>query len=330
MSTRIYSPIVRGSGVSIIHDALAEGIEGYRVKELSSYAGVFPVLNLLRRREPAAITHITAEFGPWIAHPDSRVVATFHNYYLDRELQPFATPSQRLFYQTILRGAVAASLRRASVITAVSRFIADLVAREHAPGERLVCLPNGIDTSQFVPKPRESTGEIRVLFAGNPTRRKGAQHLSALAEALPPDVLIRYTGALRSSAVMALDEQPKLQKIPRVAHSQMHLNYQDSDIFFFPTVREGFGLVVAEAMACGLPVVATNCSSMPELVVHGKGGFLFEPGNRAQMLEHLLRLSRDPVLRQEMGAFNRERIVRDFPLDRMVKGYRDVFEHLSR
>ena len=96
MPTRIYSPIVRGSGVSIIHDALAGGIEGYRVKELSSYAGVFPVLNLLRRREPAAITHITAEFGPSIAHPDSRVVATFHNSYLDRELQPFAEPMQTI------------------------------------------------------------------------------------------------------------------------------------------------------------------------------------------------------------------------------------------
>ena len=330
MPTRIYSPIVRGSGVSIIHDALAGGIEGYRVKELSSYAGVFPVLNLLRRREPAAITHITAEFGPSIAHPDSRVVATFHNYYLDRELQPFATPSQRLFYQTILRGAVAASLRRASVITAVSRFIADLVAREHGPSERLICLPNGIDTSQFVPNPRQFIDEIRILFAGNPTRRKGAQHLRALAEALPPNVVIRYTEGLRSSAVMALAEQPKLQKIPRVAHSQMHMIYQDSDIFFFPTVREGFGLVVAEAMACGLPVVVSNCSSMPELVVHGKGGFLFEPGNRAQMLEYLLRLSREPGLRQEMGAFNRERVVREFPLDRMIKGYRDVFEHLSR
>src|SRR4249919_743251 len=154
MSTRIYSPIVRGSGVSIIHNALEESIAGYKVEELSSYAGVMPILNVLRRHEPAAITHITPEFGPWIAQRDSRVVATFHNYYLDREILASATLAQRIFYRTILTGAVKASLSRASVITAVSRFIADLVAREHGADERLVCIPNGVDTDLFVPKAR--------------------------------------------------------------------------------------------------------------------------------------------------------------------------------
>ena len=64
----------------------------------------------------------------------------------------------------------------------------------------------------------------------------------------------------------------------------MHKVYQQSDILFFPTLREGFGLVVAEAMACGLPVVTTDCSSLPELIDHGKGGYLCEPNNLEDMI----------------------------------------------
>ena len=54
--------------------------------------------------------------------------------------------------------------------------------------------------------------------------------------------------------------------------------YGSMDILLMPSVREGFGLSIAEAMACGLPVVATNCSAIPELIDDGKGGFLCPPG----------------------------------------------------
>lgn len=330
MSTRIYSAIVRGSGVSVIHEALAQSIDGYVLEELSSYAGVLPISNLFRKRTQSAITHTTAEFGPWMAHGDSRLVATFHNYYLDRDLRAAATLPQAAYYRTILSQAVKASLRKASVITAVSRFIADMVVREHGPDPRLICLPNGIDTNQFEPGAERFSEQIRILFAGNPTRRKGAEHLIHLAETLVEDVVICYTAAMRSSAVLALPEHRRLHRLARQPHSQMHRTYQDSDIFFFPTVREGFGLVVAEAMACGLPIVATDCSSMPELVVHGKGGFLFRPGDRGQMRDYVSRLCRDRGLRQAMGAFNRDRIVREFPIDKMITGYRQIFDHLSR
>jgi glycosyltransferase involved in cell wall biosynthesis len=96
----------------------------------------------------------------------------------------------------------------------------------------------------------------------------------------------------------------------------------------FPTVREGFGLVAAEAMACGLPVVATNCSSLPEIVVDGKGGFLCELGNAEEFAEKINLLANSPELRREMGEFNRARVETLFTEERMIKEYQQLFEEV--
>lgn len=317
-----------------MHRRIEAALAEYRVEELSSYWGLAPPALALRKHEHAAITHSLPELGPWVAHPDSALVVTFHNYYLDGDALAASSFAQRAFYIGIMAPAVRASLKRAKWVTTVSRFTADLVRRHHALGERLVVIRNGVDTALFSPKDENRDGPVKVLFAGNPTRRKGAEHLSALAEALPNGVVMQVTSGLRRSVAggdsrfRGNDGKNKsggIEVIPRRGHDEMPEVYRGADILFFPTRREGFGLVVAEAMACGLPVVATNCSSMPELVDHGRGGFLFAPNDRDEMLEYLLRLARDPVMRAEMGAYNREKILAEFPLDKMIAGYRELF-----
>jgi L-malate glycosyltransferase len=330
LAPSIHSPIVSGSGVAVIHRQLqAAWPNDYQVEELSPYWGVFPPLLRTRRPGPARITHSLPELGPWSAAPGSDLVATFHNYYLDREILDQSSLAQRIYYRGILAPTIAASLRRAKWITAVSRFTAGLVRQFHPVGERLVIVRNGIDTDRFAPSERSETRPVTILFAGNPTRRKGSEHLLALARELPPGVRMQYTVGMRNSAIASIQPDPRLEPIARRDHADMPDVYAGADVLFFPTRREGFGLVVAEAMACGLPVVATNCSSIPELVVHGKGGFLFEPDDRRQMYRYLEQLSRDPGLREEMGAFNRDRILAEFPISRMIAGYAEVFAACS-
>jgi glycosyltransferase involved in cell wall biosynthesis len=104
--------------------------------------------------------------------------------------------------------------------------------------------------------------------------------------------------------------------------------YRQMDILLMPTVREGFGLAVAEAMACGLPVVASNCSSIPELIDDGKGGFLCPIGDVKAFAEKINLLAESPGLRKEMGQYNRARIEKKFTLERMVKEYQKVFSEV--
>jgi L-malate glycosyltransferase len=325
LNHKIFAPIVRGSGAIVIHKALQDHISGYCVQSLSPYWGLCPPCLALRRWPASAITHSSPDLGPRVGHPDSDLVTTFHGYYLDSEFIANSSQLRRIFYRSILTSAVKAALRRAKFITAVSQFTADLVQRHHNVGNRLVLIPNGVDTTLFKPAQKQYTGLINILFAGNPTLNKGAEHLTALSKELPEGTVLQYTIGMRSSAIVYPGSSGKLISLPGRSHEEMPPLYQQADILFFPTRREGMSLVVLEAMACGLPVVATRCSSMPELVDSGKGGFLFEMDNRMQMLDYLLRLIRDPALRAEMGTYNRHKIMAKFTLQKMISGYQEVF-----
>ena len=167
---------------------------------------------------------------------------------------------------------------------------------------------------------------IKVLFSGNLTRRKGVDLLPLIAEKLDANIEILYTTGLRTKK--KLTTHPNLKNIGAVPYSYMPKVYQDADILLFPTVREGFGLAAAEAMACGLPVVASNCSAIPELIDNGKGGFLCPVGDVDAFAEKLNILSDSARLRQEMGEYNRAKVEKMFTVERMVNEYKDLFEEV--
>jgi glycosyltransferase involved in cell wall biosynthesis len=89
---------------------------------------------------------------------------------------------------------------------------------------------------------------------------------------------------------------------------------------------EGFGLTVAEAMSSGLPVVASDRGSIPELVGEGEGGFVCDPGRPEAFVERLLALLRDAALREKLAGLARERAERLFRWERCVEGTRRVYE----
>jgi glycosyltransferase involved in cell wall biosynthesis len=81
-------------------------------------------------------------------------------------------------------------------------------------------------------------------------------------------------------------------------------------------------------MACGLPVVASDCSSLPEQVDEGKGGFLCPVGDIDAFAEKINLLADSPKLRREMGEYNRAKVEKMFTLDRMIKEYQDLFQEV--
>jgi glycosyltransferase involved in cell wall biosynthesis len=90
------------------------------------------------------------------------------------------------------------------------------------------------------------------------------------------------------------------------------------DVFALASLWEGFGLVFAEAMAASKPVVATNVSAIPEVVVHGETGILVPPGDPQALAEALIRLGRDPAERRRLGRNGYHRVRTQFTAERMV------------
>ncbi len=104
--------------------------------------------------------------------------------------------------------------------------------------------------------------------------------------------------------------------------------YNVADLLLFPSAMEGFGLTVAEAMSCELPVVVSDRGSLPELVVDGEGGFLCDPSDRENFARRALLLLSDPALRRKFGSANRARVERLFRWDACAAATARVYEEV--
>ena len=111
----------------------------------------------------------------------------------------------------------------------------------------------------------------------------------------------------------------------RLSLSELVEMYNLCDILIAPSRLEGFGYSVAEAMSSGKPIVATNCSSFPELIEEDKGGFLCEIDDIQSFSQKITILGDDENLRKKMGVYNRKKVVNKFNLQKMGKQYLKIY-----
>lgn len=318
-----------GSGAIVVHRQLAQRIPGYEVLAYDPARSFLPpLISMVGRRRKADLIHTTPDYALFLARRGVPLVATFHNLVIDEYMRRYSSAAQRLHYRTDLRWFLNRAVRVSARMTAVSNFTAQLAREELGIDKEIAVIPNGVDTDRFSPCAASQKRRLRVLFAGNPTRRKGSEMLQPVADGLRDFADLVIAAGLRGNAARG-PKGDNVEWLGRVSHDHMPSLYRTVDALLLPTVREGDSLVVLEAMSSGLPVVATDCSSLPERVAHGEGGFLCRPGAVAEFVAALERL-RDPALRLRMGEFNRRRAIEDFPIARMVAAYEQVFASTLR
>jgi L-malate glycosyltransferase len=316
-----------GNGAYIVHKRLERHIPSYRVIAYDPYWTLFPPLLPLLCAQPSTVVHTTADHAVFLTRKRTHLVLTFHNYVLDSAMRPYSTRMQQMHYRTDLRLFTRLALKRADRVTAVSRATAELVQRDLQFTGPIQVIQNGVKTDLFhPPRGRSSSSKIRVLFSGNPTRRKGAHWLPSIADRVESNVSIHLTGGLRDEGGDL--RHPRLIQLGTVPFRAMPELYRSMDVLLMPTIREGMSLAVLEAMASGLPVVASDTSSIPELVHHGRGGFLCPIGDTEVMASALNTLAQNPILRQQMGDYNRALIESTFTEEQMVEKYQRLFESL--
>ena len=101
-----------------------------------------------------------------------------------------------------------------------------------------------------------------------------------------------------------------------------------ADLFLLPSSQESFGLAALEAMACGVPVVASRVGGLPEVIEHGRTGLLYNPEDLAGMAAGGLMLLRDSALHQRIASAARQQVVEKFCTDVVVPRYEDCYERL--
>ncbi|MDJ0738665.1 MAG: glycosyltransferase family 4 protein [Gammaproteobacteria bacterium] len=329
---KILSPVPRGSGVEVLHRSLMQGIDGYVMRTYSPWWTLLPAALPAFSARDADLVHASADYGWWFHRRGVPLVVTLHNYTSDQAMRPFSSRLQYVHYRSDLRWFHRATLRVATVVVAISRFIGEIATRDLGVTPHLRLIYNGVDHQRFVPAGQaRGARPFRVLFCGNLNRRKRAHLLPALAEHLGTGFEIHYTSGLSGAAQAGWRPATggaRLHALGSVPHAEMPAVYQSMDALFMPSVREGFGLCVAEAMACGLPVVACAQSALPELVTQDRGGLLCAVDDVAGYAAALRRLADDAALCRDMGGYNRQRVERLFTRDRMVGEYRRLFEEV--
>jgi glycosyltransferase involved in cell wall biosynthesis len=184
-------------------------------------------------------------------------------------------------------GEMAAALREADRVIAVDPGMVERLVEHGADERAIVLLPMGIDERQFAPRPRDEaravvgadsgTGRI-VLFVGRRSREKGLPLLGQAVRSLGIRCFAAGPGELNVAGVEPLGV---------LRPEDLSAWLSAADVFCLPSLAEGMPVSVAEALACGTPVVATRVGGIPEQVRPGVNGLLVEPGDAGALRDAL-------------------------------------------
>lgn len=332
---KVWLPYVNtGGGADVFFERLASGLEalGHTVytQGLPRHAQFYP--RLLRSVVPlypvdAVIVSIHQAFA--LKRPNIKLVAVEHHCVLDPAYTPYRNFPQAVYHELMVRRFEKASLRAADAVVAISRYTAESL---HAAlgGPRAHVIPHGIETDFFCPGPdpeqQPEDRPARLLFVGNLTRRKGADLLPGIMSSLGPGYELRHTAGLRTRDPFA--GVPGMTPLGRLTREELRDEYRRADLLLFPTRFEGFGYAAAEALACGTPVVATRCSSLPEVVDDGVTGRLCDIDDVEGFAAAIRDMMNDKATLRAMAREARAVAIERFSLREMSLKYCDLLESL--
>ncbi|MCX5717491.1 MAG: glycosyltransferase family 4 protein [Nitrospirae bacterium] len=229
---------------------------------------------------------------------------------------------------------------------AVSDEIMNRLLKEGYSEKVIIKIPNGVDAERFSPSLESRRKQLKdkfgfpqenvFLYSGRIVRGKG---LESLMRAMIDVVKINDKILLVLIGSGDLDES--LKDMGYELGLEKYINFEGlienvdeylnaSDIFILPSFSEGMPNSLLEAMACGLPVIASKIGGVVDVVEDGKSGILFEPGDVSGLASAMIKLLNDNELRLKLGAEARKRIVDSFSIDRIADEYIRLYERLSK
>ena len=234
------------------------------------------------------------------------------------------------------------AIQRSDALITHTEHHRDLIcSAENIPTARFQIVPHGLpDPGRPSPTQRTHDAAVRFLYVGRFEHRKG---IDVLLAAIPlvikacPETSFVLAGAVadgqqwkqfaRSFPNLA---DTRVRALGRVSAPERDALYRNCDVLVAPSRYESFGLIYPEAMAHGKPVIGCRCGGVPEVVKDGITGLLAEPGDVASLVAAMVRLARDPNLRNQMGEAGRADFVSRFSAAQMAMNSARVYTDLLR
>jgi glycosyltransferase involved in cell wall biosynthesis len=307
-----------GRGVLHYYRELGEVVKSYTVTAV--HIAFFNYFNLI----------------PWLA----RLRGVRYVIYQERNSGVVGAKSWRKPLLRLRAGIAALSMTR---VIAISEYVRQQLIESGIPEHKVFLAYNGVDTQRFSPDP--SAREHWAKGFGIQPDEAIVTSMAALLPFKHPEVVVEACGLLLKRGVKArlfmagdgpmrpmLEERCRVLGVSQTVHWLGNVNpeglLQASDIFVLASVGEAFGMVVAEALACGVPVVGSRSGAIPEIVEDGKTGLLATPLDPASFADAIERLVQNPQLRRDMGQRGLERVRRDFTTERSIEAILEVYQSM--
>jgi len=239
--------------------------------------------------------------------------------------EPTWIPFRRRIWRSFLRDTISVSFTR-NGCAGLTRH-----------GARAFYVPHNVDTEIFHPAPDRprKVPETIVLFAGNLERTKGIHLIIDVIRNYPWNGLtFWFAGRGRF--------EDEIERLERDGHPVRNVGfvrdrqqladlYRSADMLILPSIQLGreeerFGMVLIEAMACGLPVIASDCAGPRQIIAGGEDGLLIPQNDGHALRESILRLASAPALRADMGRRGRKKAVDDYDVRIVARRWMEVIE----
>ncbi len=235
---------------------------------------------------------------------------------------------------------MAGQLRETFEKAAGVHCVSDAIVKEAVkygldPARARVIRP-AVDPKKFCPveKTRSAKQNLKIISIGNLLKVKGYEHaLKAMRQLkdqnIPFDYEIIGQGKDRELITQAIKDLKLTSCVVLTGQLEPSLVREklcNADVFLLSSLSEGISNAALEAMACGLPVITTDCGGMREAITDGIEGIVVPVGNSRAMADALTRLANDPDLRSRMGLAGRARIINQFNLETQIESFVSFFQ----
>ena len=279
---------------------------------------------------------LAKKIGGWFGHRIALVVESHGDFEESLFLQrAISLPG---LYRLAMLHAARFALKNADSFRVISNSTKEQMERR-VPGRRIIKFPTWTDIEVFLRaglEKREADGQ-EVLYIGVLIPRKGVHHLINAFACIAKDFLQarlvivgheedRIYAAELKELVKRLGLDARVRFIRPMPQAELAICMRRASVFVLPSVSEGLGRVVVEAMAAGTPAIGSHVGGIPEMVQDGATGFLVPPGDEAALTQKIRWVLEHPEETREMGRRAQSFAERFFSTRTYVAGYREILD----
>ena len=198
--------------------------------------------------------------------------------------------------------ALSSEAQLADYVICASSVTKDSLVTDNIPSSKIKVIPYGVDLELFPYKERErETNTFKVIFIGSLNQRKGVTYLLDAVDGLSNVELIIVTRGIFDSNLLSSYNTKKIHLYQNIPHADLLGLLHRADCFILPSLVEGFGQVILEAMSTGLPVIVTENTIAKDLIEDRINGFIVPIRCSKSIREHILFLQNNPSLANQIG-----------------------------